>query len=166
MGCWECVVQMEKMRNAYNSLVLNPQGKEPVGKTRCKWKNNKMYLGEMLSTEFKWFRINFKAAFFKLVMNVVAVKWVNEPGSRNILRSFIRQGLAGTCLAGCTSCGSDLRSQAGKWYMSRRAVVGIGKCKLKHLYSEAVEHYKEQEIFLINKPTLLCELPYKSEFYL
>jgi hypothetical protein len=53
MGCPGYVVQMEKIRNAYNSLVLKPQGKEPLGKPRCRWKNSKMDLREMVLTEFK-----------------------------------------------------------------------------------------------------------------
>lgn len=41
-------MQMEKMGNAYRSLVLKPQWKEPLGKPRCSWEYSKVDLGEVL----------------------------------------------------------------------------------------------------------------------
>jgi hypothetical protein len=43
----EHVTRIGQMMNAYNILVCNPEGKEPLGRTRLRWKGNiKAYLQE------------------------------------------------------------------------------------------------------------------------
>jgi hypothetical protein len=37
---------MGAMRNSYNVLVGKPEGKESFGRTRCRWKDIRMYLRE------------------------------------------------------------------------------------------------------------------------
>jgi hypothetical protein len=34
------VVRMGEMRNAYNIVVAKPEGKTPLGRPRCRWKDN------------------------------------------------------------------------------------------------------------------------------
>jgi hypothetical protein len=34
------VAHMREMRNAYSILVGKPKGKIPLGRTRCRWKDN------------------------------------------------------------------------------------------------------------------------------
>jgi hypothetical protein len=38
---------MGKMRNAYNILVGKPEGKRPLGRPRCRWKNIRMDIKEI-----------------------------------------------------------------------------------------------------------------------
>jgi hypothetical protein len=35
---------MEDIRNAYNILIGKPEGKRQLGRTRCRWQDNKMDL--------------------------------------------------------------------------------------------------------------------------
>jgi hypothetical protein len=43
-----CVVHMKEVRNAYKSLVGKPEGKRPLGKSKCRWEGDiKMDLKEV-----------------------------------------------------------------------------------------------------------------------
>jgi hypothetical protein len=38
-GAWHAA-RMEEIRNAYRKFVGKPEGKRPVGRTRCRWVDN------------------------------------------------------------------------------------------------------------------------------
>jgi hypothetical protein len=53
------VVHMGDMRNAYKILVGNCKGKSPLGRHRCRWKNNiKMELTEMGLENLGWINMS------------------------------------------------------------------------------------------------------------
>jgi hypothetical protein len=61
----------------------------------------------------------------------------------------------------------DLRLQVGKWQsVMKKSSERSKSIRTEILYSEAEEHYKGEDIFFISKPSLLCEILYKSEMYL
>jgi predicted CoA-binding protein len=46
---------MEAKRNAYRILVVNPEGKRPLGRSRCRWVDNiKMDLRKIGSDGVDW----------------------------------------------------------------------------------------------------------------
>jgi hypothetical protein len=46
---------MGEKRNTYRLLVGKPEGKRPLGRTRCRWVDNiRMYLGEVGWADVDW----------------------------------------------------------------------------------------------------------------
>ena len=69
------VARMEQCRNAYKVLVGKPEGKRPLGKPRCRWKDNiKMDLREMCYNLGDWIALaedrDRWRAYVRAVMNL------------------------------------------------------------------------------------------------
>jgi hypothetical protein len=48
------VARMGEKRNAYRLLVGKPEGKRPLGRSRCRWVYNRMDLGEVGWGDVDW----------------------------------------------------------------------------------------------------------------
>jgi hypothetical protein len=66
---------MGEKSNAYRALVGNPEGKRPLGRSRCRWVGNiKMDLREIGCGYMDWFDLSYDEnqwrAFVNTVMNL------------------------------------------------------------------------------------------------
>jgi hypothetical protein len=68
---------MEEMKNSCEILVGKPEGKNPPGRTRCRWKhNNKMYLREIGWECVDWIHLDQDRDQWRAVVNTVMNLWV------------------------------------------------------------------------------------------
>jgi hypothetical protein len=67
----EQVEYMGKMRNAYRILVEKPGGKRPLGRPKCRWKNIKMDLREIVWDGVDWIGLAQDTDQWKPLVNTV-----------------------------------------------------------------------------------------------
>jgi hypothetical protein len=63
---------MGEVRDAYNILVGKPEGRRPLGRRRCRWKDNiKMDLREIVFGDVDWIRLAQDRDQWRALVNTV-----------------------------------------------------------------------------------------------
>jgi hypothetical protein len=96
------VARMEKKRNECRILVGNPEGKRPLGRSRCRWVDNiNNHLWEIGWNGMNWIVVAHDTDQWRALVNTVMNLWV--PWNA---REF---------LSGCTIGGFSRRDQLREW---------------------------------------------------
>jgi hypothetical protein len=70
------VFKLQETRNAYRILVGKPEGKRPLGRSRCRWVDNiKMDLGEIGWDGRDWIKLAQDRDQWRALVNMVMNLW-------------------------------------------------------------------------------------------
>jgi hypothetical protein len=68
---------MGEMRNACKILIRNPEWKSPLGRLRCRWKNNiRMDLREIGWEDVDWIHLSQDRDQWRALVNTIMNSWV------------------------------------------------------------------------------------------
>jgi hypothetical protein len=71
------VARIGEVRGAYNILVGKPEGRRPLGRPRCRWKDNiKMDLREIGFGDVDWIHLAQNRDRWRALVNTVMSLWV------------------------------------------------------------------------------------------